>query len=259
MTNNNVLSFDHVSFSYKGKKQEKSVLILDKLSITIRSGEFVSLLGPSGSGKSTIFRLITGLEQPTKGTIALYGKEETKRLGKVGYMPQQDMLLDWRNILDNAFLPLEINGFTKKNKKDYVLRLLEEFGLKGYENNYPHQLSGGMRQRVSFLRAMLGGGNLLLLDEPFSALDAVTRLSMQEWLLEQWEKLEKTVIFITHDVDEALFLSDRVFLFSQSPLTTFKEIQVPLSRPRKVEDLLSPELTKIKSDLLHELRQQVKL
>lgn len=255
----NVLTFDDVSFSYKGKKKEKVTPILDHLSFTIQSGEFVSLLGPSGSGKSTIFRLITGLEQPTKGSISLYGEEEMKRLGKVGYMPQQDMLLDWRNILDNAFLPLEINGFTKKDRKEQVLQLLEGFGLKGHEYDFPHQLSGGMRQRVSFLRAMLGGGNLLLLDEPFSALDAVTRLSMQEWLLDQWGKLEKTVIFITHDVDEALFLSDRVFLFSPSPLSTFKEIQVPLPRPRKLEDLLSPELATIKSELLHELRQQVKL
>ncbi|OLO40976.1 ABC transporter ATP-binding protein [Alkalihalophilus pseudofirmus] len=256
---NNVLTFDHVSFSYKGIKKEKSSPILNELSLSVKNGEFVSLLGPSGSGKSTIFRLITGLEQPTSGAISLYGQEENNRLGKVGYMPQQDMLLDWRNILDNAFLPLEINGFTKKSKKEHVLQLLEEFGLKGYEYDFPHQLSGGMRQRVSFLRAMLGGGDLLLLDEPFSALDAVTRLSMQEWLLEQWEKLEKTVIFITHDVDEALFLSDRIFLFSQSPLTSFKEIQVPLSRPRTLEDLLSPELANIKKDLLQELRKQVKL
>ncbi|WP_216828428.1 ABC transporter ATP-binding protein [Alkalihalobacterium elongatum] len=256
---NNVLTFENISFAYKGKKKEKITPILDDLSLTINSGEFISLLGPSGSGKSTIFRLITGLEQPTSGCISLDGKKEINRLGKVGYMPQQDMLLDWRNILDNAFLPLEINGFTKKNKKAHVLHLLEEFGLKGHEYDYPHQLSGGMRQRVSFLRAMLGGGDLLLLDEPFSALDAVTRLNMQEWLLGQWEKLEKTVIFITHDVDEALFLSDRIFLFSQTPLSSYKEIKVPLPRPRKLENLLSPELSKIKSDLLNELRQQVKL
>lgn len=246
-----LLSFDQVSFSYPG-----SAPILSQLSLSLNQGEFVSLVGPSGSGKSTIFRLITGLEQPVQGSIWLYGQQENKRLGQVGYMPQQDLLLEWRTILQNVCLPLEIQGQRTK-KKEEVGELLAQFGLAGHEQDYPHQLSGGMRQRASFLRAMLSGAELLLLDEPFSALDAVTRLTMQEWLLEQWEQTEKTILFITHDVDEALFLSDRIFLFAQSPLNTYKEIHVPLERPRQLEDLLTPEMMELKRELLQELRKQV--
>lgn len=249
---NKVLSFNEVSFAY----EQTGPTILSQLSFSLDKGEFVSLLGPSGSGKSTIFRLITGLEKPSSGIITLYGSAEVERLGKVGYMPQQDLLLEWRTIMENVCLPLEIKKETHLDKQE-VRRLLAEFGLAGHEEAYPHQLSGGMKQRASFLRAMLSGAELLLLDEPFSALDAVTRLSMQEWLLEQWEKTEKTVLFITHDVDEALLLSDRILLFADKPLHTFEEIRVPLGRPRVVDDLLTAEMLELKKRLLNQLRQHL--
>src|SRR5699024_6692914 len=140
------------------------------------------------SGKSTLFRLITGIEQPTEGTIYINGKPLSNRFGTVGYMAQQDLLMPWRSIRENAALPLELKGVPKKEAYDQVDTLLNEFGLEGYENSYPNRLSGGMRQRVSFLRALLSGSNILLLDGPFSALDAITKRSMQKWLLKQWEK-----------------------------------------------------------------------
>src|SRR5690625_6867567 len=158
------------------------------------------------------------------------------RLGKVGYMPQQDLLMPWRTVLENAALPVELQTRNTLSQQD-VFTLLTEFGLAGYENAYPHELSGGMRQRVSFLRATLTGAKLLLLDEPFSALDAMTKLFMQEWLLTQWEKHETTIIFITHDISEALFLSDRIFTISETPITALQEMTVPLVRQRKQNDL----------------------
>lgn len=245
-----VLILDRVSFAY----QETGPAILSELSFSLEKGEFVSILGPSGSGKSTIFRLITGLEVPTSGSITLAGQRMSSRLGKVGYMPQQDLLLEWRTIRDNVCLPLEIQGKKGLEEKE-LAQLFEQFGLAGHEHRYPHQLSGGMRQRASFLRAMLSGGELLLLDEPFSALDAVTRLAMQEWLLAQWEQTERTILFITHDVDEALFLSDRILLFSEQPLRDYEEVLVPLGRPRQLDDLLRQDILTLKRRLLSQLRK----
>ncbi len=184
------------------------------------------------------------------------GNPNSQRLGKVGYMPQQDLLLPWRTILENACLPLEIAGLDKKAARKQVLPLLQEFGLGGTEDNYPGELSGGMKQRVAFLRAVLSGNSLLLLDEPFSALDAITRLSMQEWLINQWEKRKSTVLFITHDVEEALFLSDRIFLLQNKPVTSFVEIEVPLDRPRTRNDLHRAEILELKELLINKLRSE---
>ena len=219
-----VLEFQNVSFSY----QNSEFSLVDSLNFTIQDGEFISIVGASGSGKSTLFRLITGLEQETKGSILINGQNLGNRLGKVGYMPQQDLLLPWRTIIDNASLPLELKGMKKSQALKQAQELLEEFGLKGVEQRFPSDLSGGMKQRVSFLRSVLSGSNVLLLDEPFSALDAITRLSMQEWLLEQWQKRKHTILFITHDVNEALFLSDRIFIVSDTPMKRLEEVLVPL-------------------------------
>ncbi|UOE93022.1 ABC transporter ATP-binding protein [Alkalihalobacillus sp. LMS39] len=257
MNNTPLLSFHQLSFSYPQKKAEQSQIVLKDLSFTIQQGEFVSILGPSGSGKSTIFRLITGLEKQITGDITFQTETNGNRLGKVGLMPQQDMLLEWRTVLDNVILPLEVSGKSKKEAKEIALSFFPSFGLQGTEKKYPHQLSGGMKQRASFLRAMLGGSELLLLDEPFSSLDAMTKLTMQEWLLAKWDELNSTILFITHDVDEALFLSDRIILFTETPLTTFEEISLPLRRPRSIDDLLTQELTELKRSILNRLRQKV--
>lgn len=244
-----VLEFHDVSFSYSGKKP-----ILDQFHLTVRDREFVTIIGASGSGKSTLFRLITGLEQEEGGTIRLNGEAVQNRHGRTGYMPQQDLLMPWRTVLQNAAVPLELAGMKKKEAVEKMTPLLTEFGLSGTEHKYPSELSGGMRQRVSFLRSILTGSNILLLDEPFSALDAITRLSMQEWLLDQWEKREKTILFITHDVNEALFLSDRIFVFQDTPVQSLQEVVVPLERPRTLRAMNDPAVLEMKDRLIDQLR-----
>lgn len=254
---NRVLEFKNVSFHYQTEKTVTPEPILKEINFQIYNGEFVSIIGTSGSGKSTIFRLITGLEQSSQGEIHLNGNITKDRLGKIGYMPQQDLLMPWRSIMENVMLPLEIKGVPKEEAQLQISKLLDQFGLRGVEQAFPSDLSGGMRQRVSFLRTVLSGSNILLLDEPFSALDAITRLSMQEWLLGQWEKWKKTILFITHDVDEALFLSDRIFILQPKPISTLEEIKVPLSRPRAIRDLSQPEVVALKEALIDRLRQKV--
>lgn len=253
------LQFQEVSFHYKEAQKQKEVFLLDSLSLQVKDGEFVSVIGPSGSGKTTLFRLITGLEHPTTGDILINGHSYSDRLGKVGYMPQQDLLMPWRTILTNAALPLEIRGMNKQESHKKVKQLLNEFGLNEVENKFPSDLSGGMRQRVSFLRTVLSGSNVLLLDEPFSALDAITRLSMQEWLLEQWQKWKSTILFITHDVDEALFLSDRIFVFTEAPVRHLQEVIVPINRPRAIRDIHNPQVIALKEQLIEQLRKQVRI
>src|SRR5690625_4825482 len=246
------IKFEHVSFQYGQKHDSRP--ILQELSFSIPKGEFVSIVGASGSGKSTIFRLIVGLEQPDEGEIYLNERVERCRLGKVGYMPQQDLLMPWRTIRQNAQLVPEIKGIL--NNK-HIQTLLKEFGLEGYEDKYPHELSGGMRQRVSFLRASLSGSDILLLDEPFSALDAMTKLYMQEWLLDQWEKQQSTILFITHDISEALFLSDRIYIVQETPITSLRSIEVPLDRPRTRKDLDKKEVILLKNQLIEQFRMRM--
>lgn len=257
-------------------------LLFDNLSFSIRKGEFVSLLAPSGVGKTTLFRLIAGLLEPDAGEIRMAGgpggaagrsapavegaapagkspaavsAAKSGRLGLAGYMPQRDSLMPWRTVLDNAALGLEVAGVAKGEARRRVRELLPSFGLEGSAHRLPADLSGGMRQRVSFLRTLLAGQELLLLDEPFSALDAMTRLDMQEWLLQVWEEHKKTILFITHDVDEALFLSDRVLVACASPIASLAEFRVPLTRPRSSEALLDATLLPAKGGILRLLRE----
>ncbi|EJQ54185.1 Uncharacterized protein BWINRASL_00695 [Bacillus mycoides] len=247
MRSKNILQFHNVSFHYDEKP------IIDELNASIQDKEFVSIIGPSGCGKSTLFRLITGLEEASTGQIEL---TETKS-HPVGYMPQKDMLLPWRTIIENAALPLECQGVQKKEAQVKAKELLHKFGLQGYEKKYPKDLSGGMRQRVSFIRTLLTGGEILLLDEPFSALDALTKASLQEWLFEQWKEWEKTILFITHDVEEALFLSNRILVVENQPIATLTERIVPLDRNRTRKDLYKPEVLALKEELLSMLQGQV--
>lgn len=247
MRSKNILQFHNVSFHYDEKP------IINELNASIQDKEFVSIIGPSGCGKSTLFRLITDLEEASTGQIEL---TKTKS-HPVGYMPQKDMLLPWRTIIENAALPLECQGVQKKEAQIKAKELLHKFGLQGYETKYPKDLSGGMRQRVSFIRTLLTGGEILLLDEPFSALDALTKASLQEWLFEQWKEWEKTILFITHDVEEALFLSNRIFVVENQPITTLTERIVPLDRNRTRKDLYKPEVLALKDELLSMLQRQV--
>lgn len=251
-----MLEFKNISFKY----DEDPDFIIKNLSFRVDKGEFISIVGPSGCGKSTVFRLICKLERPFEGDIFLEGRN-INVLGKgyIGYMPQNDLLIPWRTILQNSSLPLEIKGGDMKRVRNEAEEMLQSFGLEKYKDKYPRDLSGGMRQRVAFTRTLLTGSELLLLDEPFSALDAITRLSMQEWLLDKWSKLNKTILFITHDVEEALFLSTRIFVTDGSPIRKFKEIKVDLNYPRTRDMLDNPDILRIKAQLIEELKRGIRL
>ncbi|MBJ6360337.1 ABC transporter ATP-binding protein [Paenibacillus sp. MAHUQ-46] len=240
-----------LSYSFAG-----GPVLFDKLDFSVQAGEFVALLAPSGAGKTTLFRLLAGLVKPDAGEIRLGGSSESQSPGqkrRIGYMPQRDCLMSWRNVLDNAALGLELSGVPRQEARRRVRELLPSFGLEGTEQKRPHELSGGMRQRVSFLRSLLSGGDPLLLDEPFSALDAMTRASMQEWLLQIWEQHRKTVLFITHDVDEALLLSDRVLVAATSPISSLQQVAVGLQRPRDYSAVLEPSFIQLKRQILEQL------
>lgn len=221
----------HVSKTFHGNGQ--TVKALEDISLQVMPGEFVTIIGPSGSGKSTLFNLIVGLLEPDTGEICLDGEVCRRRAGRVGYMPQRDLLLPWRRVLDNVILPLEIGGVPRAEARAHARELLPLFGLEDFAEAYPNMLSGGMRQRAALLRTMLAERDILLLDEPFGALDALTRRELQDWLLGVWHRFGQTVIFVTHDVEEALYLGDRVIVLSPRPGRVIKILEVALPRPRR--------------------------
>jgi ABC-type nitrate/sulfonate/bicarbonate transport system ATPase subunit len=192
----------------------------------------VALVGPSGCGKSTLFNLVAGLELPSAGEVMVDGVSVAGRPGAAAYMPQKDLLLPWLPVLDNTALPLELAGTPRPAARLEAGGHFARFGLGGFERHWPWQLSGGMRQRAALLRTYLVARDLLLLDEPFGALDAMTRDRMQEWLLDVWTESRRTVLFVTHDVEEALFLADRVCVMSPRPGQIVAEVQSPFPRPR---------------------------
>ena len=249
-----VLSFDHVSYQYPGEDFD----IIDELSFDVEPGSFHCILGVSGCGKSTIFRMTNGLLQPKKGTIRVNGQPISGQKQYCGYMPQKDLLFPWRSVGENLALPMEISRkLSKKEQRERIDQALNEVGLAGCRDKRPDELSGGMRQRAAFARTMLTGSDLLLLDEPFSALDFLTRISMQEWLLDQWQKHRHTILFITHDVEEALFLSSSVLVVEKTPIRALKEIPVPLDYPRDRSVLAKPEIVSLREELIGMLRKQV--
>ncbi|WNB86496.1 ABC transporter ATP-binding protein [Cellulomonas sp. ATA003] len=223
-----------------------TVVALDGTTLDIPSGSFTSIIGPSGCGKSTLFNLIAGLDHPTAGRVRLDGEDCTGHQGRVGYMLQKDLLLPWRTILGNVALGLEVAGVGRKEREPLARRFLSLYGLGGFEDRYPAQLSGGMRQRAALLRTILFNRDVILLDEPFGALDALTRAQMQEWLLDLWDDLGKTVVFVTHDVDEAVYLSDTVYVMSPRPGRVIAKLDVPLDRPRKPSVVTSAQFVELK-------------
>ncbi|VDG93703.1 Bicarbonate transport ATP-binding protein CmpD [Lysinibacillus sphaericus] len=226
--------------------------VLQDITLSVKEGEFVSIVGPSGSGKSTIFQLIGGLYTPDSGTISLDGSVLNNSRGHISYMPQSPALFPWRSVLQNVELSAEIAG--TKQDRTKTLELIKSAGLAGYEDAYPNELSGGMKQRVSFIRSLNAPQSIICLDEPFSALDEFTRLEMQQWLLSIWETYKKSILFITHDIDEALFLSDRIIVLSDKPAVVKKEITVPFDRPRSEELLLSDPFLALKREIYNLLR-----
>ncbi|TML85096.1 MAG: ABC transporter ATP-binding protein [Actinobacteria bacterium] len=223
---------------------------LASTSLEVREGEFVSLVGPSGCGKSTLFNVISGLIRPTEGRILLDGRDVTGSTGHVGYMLQKDLLLPWRTVTGNIVLGASLTGRATKRDRAEAVALAERYGLGEFVDHYPHALSGGMRQRVALMRTLAVHKDVMLLDEPFGALDSQTRLRMQQWLLDVWEQEGRTVVFITHDVDEAIFLSDRVLVMSARPGHIRAEFDVPLARPRGFELLTSEGFTELKRRIL---------
>ena len=249
-----ILRFDNVSYQYPGQDFD----LIDRLSFSVEPGSFHSIIGISGCGKSTIFRMINGLLQPKKGNIFVNGNPISGQNLYCGYMPQKDMLFPWRTIGENLALPLEIQRkYTKAEQRDLIDAALADVGLADCRDKRPDELSGGMRQRAAFARTMLTGSDLLLLDEPFSALDFLTRISMQEWLQEQWQRHQKTILFITHDVEEAVFLSSAVLVVEKTPIHSLREIPVPLQYPRSRQDLTRPEIVELREQLIGMLRKQV--
>lgn len=247
-----MLEFDHVSFTYRGAGEP----VLKELSAAFPAGSFTAVIGASGSGKTTLFRLINGLEKADSGEIRIHGEPVGKQQGIIGYMPQQDLLFPWRTVEQNVMLPLEVRKIPKAERQKTAGDMLARVGLSACAKQYPHELSGGMRQRVSFARTLAAGRELLLLDEPFSALDSITRIDLQEWLRAQWNALNQTVIFITHDVEEALFLSGRVLVLTGHPVSGLKEYEVPLPKERTREILLRPDILALKEELISMLRSE---
>ena len=249
------LEFSKVSFRYT----KDSPLLLDQLSFQVEQGEFVSILGPSGAGKSSLFRLMNGLLQPEEGRILAEGVPIAEKKRYVGYMPQQDLLFPWRTVAENVGLPLELGDkpLGKQARCEQVEAALQAVGLGGWADQSPLSLSGGMRQRAAFARTLLTGAKLLLLDEPFSALDYMTRLSMREWLLDRWRQEERTILFVTHDVEEAIFLSGRILVITSRPVQALREFQVPLPYPRTVESLGQAAALALKRELIQLLAKEM--
>lgn len=242
------LRVEGVSKTYRdGRRQLAALAPVD---LSVARGEFVTLIGPSGCGKSTLFNSIAGVDEPSTGTIAIDGVIDSARAGKSGYMLQQPLLLPWRTVEENVMLGLDVRHEPRKQAQQKAHELLKRFGLLEFASNYPATLSGGMRQRVALLRTVLFNNEFLLLDEPFGALDALTRLSLQMWLLDLWQSFHSSVLFITHDVREAILLSDRIYVLSARPAHVLRVVEVDLPRPRKPEQLASEQAVQLEQELL---------
>ncbi|MTT31156.1 ATP-binding cassette domain-containing protein [Terrilactibacillus sp. BCM23-1] len=242
------------------RDKKKTFLALDQIDLTVGEHEFVSLLGPSGCGKSTLLRLVAGLDKVSEGKILLRDKEISKPGRDRGVVFQQYSLLPWMHAWENvAFALKKDRTKTKQKKKELAYHFLELVGLKGFEDVYPSQMSGGMQQRVAIARALVYKPNLLLMDEPFGALDAQTRKEMQDLVLKVFTEARSSVLFVTHDVDEAIYLSDRVYVMSAKPGRMAKEINIELPKPRDWNVQLSENFLKYKREILVELQNQKKL
>jgi len=242
------LHLDHVGMAFPTPRE--AFRAIEPLDLEIETGRFVSLVGPSGCGKSTLFNIIAGLLQPSEGRVIIDGEDATGTIGRVGYMLQKDLLLPWRTVLDNVILGIEIQKRPLQEGRRRALTLLKRYGLAGFEHLYPSSLSGGMRQRAALLRTLLFNTDIVLLDEPFGALDAQTKLQMQEWLLQLWNDFRKTVVFITHDVEEAVFLSDEIHVMGTRPGRILETLAIDLPRPRDASALLEPKFIALKERCL---------
>lgn len=239
------LSLDSVSRSFG------ALHVLDRVSFDVAPGEFVSLVGPSGAGKSTLFNIIAGLDAPDGGAVLISGSPANGRRDLTAYMPQKDLLFPWRTILANAALGLEVQGVPRKEARARAREWFPRFGLDGFEDSLPFQLSGGMRQRAALMRTVVQERSTLLLDEPFGALDYLTRQELQAWLQQVWAENSWTALLITHDVREAVMLSDRVVVLSPRPATVREIVEIDLPRPRGIDVLASPQFGEYERQILN--------
>lgn len=238
------------------RDRRSEIHVLDDLSLQVRPGEFVSMIGPSGSGKSTLFHIIGGLTAPDAGSIFMDGQDVTGIQGRIAYMPQQPALFPWRTVEDNVLLPEELRGTSKAAARASARDWMKRAGLAGFEKAYPHTLSGGMQQRAAFLRALMSPQEVMCLDEPFSALDALTRSDMQRWLLDIWEDTRRSVLMITHHIEEALLLSDSIYVLSARPGTILKRVEVPFTRPRRDDMLTDPAFIALRTEISAIMREE---
>lgn len=234
------LKAEKISMSFEGEK------IIEDVTVCLQEGEIVSLLGVSGSGKTTLFNVLSGLYAPESGRVLLDGEDITGKAGKISYMLQKDMLLPHYTIIDNVSLPLVIKGEKKPKAREKAEPLFSQFGLDGTQKKYPHELSGGMRQRAALLRTYLSSSGVALLDEPFSALDTITKSAIHTWYLDIMKKINLSTIFVTHDIDEAILLSDRIYILSGKPGKITDEIVIDIPKPRTNKDTMSDEFIKYK-------------
>ncbi len=242
-----ILRTENITKSYNDKT------VIEDINIHLKEGELVSLLGVSGSGKTTLFNIISGLIMPDGGSVLLSDRDITGKPGSVAYMLQKDMLLPHKKIIDNVSLPLLLKGMPRKDARAHADELFEEFGLEGTQYKYPNQLSGGMKQRAALLRTYMASDGVVLLDEPFSALDTLTKSAMHKWYLQVMEHISLSTLFITHDIDEAILLSDRIYIMSGAPGKIVDEIVIEEKRPRREDFDLTPEFLEYKKRILSKL------
>ena len=250
------VTLEDVTKVFHEDADEEPVCAVEGVDFAVRSAEFLTIVGPSGCGKSTLLNIIAGLEEPTTGRILVDGVHVSERPRYFGYMFQKDLLFPWRRVRDNVAIGLEVLGTPRSEARARALDILRRFELDAFAEKYPAQLSGGMRQRVALMRTLLCDREILLLDEPFGALDALTRSIMQEWLLGIWEKDHRTVIFITHDIEEAIFLSDRILTMSARPGRIKGELTIDLPRPRDHTIVTMPRFTELKRAVLDQIYEE---
>ena len=249
-----LVEVEDLSVSFKRNSQ--TIQVLDSINFKIQPGEFICLLGPSGCGKSTILNVIAHFVKPTTGHVFVDKRHVNTPGANRGFVFQQYSLLPWKTTFQNVEFGLKIRGMPKAERQELVTDYLNRVGLYKHRNSYPHQLSGGMQQRASIIRALINSPSVLLMDEPFAALDAQTRHMMQEMLLTIWADLQPTVVFVTHDIEEAIFLSDRIFVMGVNPGRIKAQLTVPFGRPRHIDMLLSPEFMQINREVFDLIREE---